>query len=61
MTLKEAIQQVLQECGGITTTEEIARRINVGHLYHKEINSSFVIFGVKNYLAKFEVLIRLRA
>lgn len=61
MTLKEAVQQVLQECGGIATAEEIARRINGGHLFHKKIDASFVLFGVKNYLAKFEVLLILKA
>lgn len=64
MNLKEAITQVLTECGGITTIEEISRRIERGHLFLKADGTtpdpSYLLFGIKNYLNEFEVIVRLR-
>lgn len=64
MTLKEAVNKVLMEHGGVLTVEEICRRIKDGNLFVKRDGTppdrSYVLFGVKNYLDQFEVMVRLR-
>ena len=64
MSLKEAVNQVLMEHGGVLTVEEICRRIKDGKLFVKKDgsspDSSYVLFGVKNYLDRFEVMVKLR-
>lgn len=64
MSLKEAVSQVLTEHGGALTVEEICRHIRDGNLFVKRdgtpLDPSYVLFGVKNYLDQFEVMVRLR-
>ncbi len=64
MTLKNAVKQILRESGGLMTVEEICRRNAERSLYKKGDgtfpNPPFILFGLKNYLAQFEVFIRLR-
>lgn len=63
MTLKEAVKKVLVEGGGVLTVEEICRRIKDGNLFVKSDgtspDSSYMLYGVKNYLDQFEVIVRL--
>ena len=64
MTLKEAVKKVLTEHGGVLTVEEICRRIKDGNLFVKSDGTSpdpsYVLYGVKNYLDQFEVIIGIR-
>jgi len=64
MTLKEAVERALQRHGGVLTAEEISRVIQQNNLFRKGDGTfpdpSYVLYGVKNYLDKFEVTVRLR-
>ena len=64
MTLKDAVNQILRESGGLMIVEEICRRNAERSLYKKGDgtfpDSPFILFGVKNYLDQFEVFVRLR-
>ena len=64
MTLREAVRTVLIEYGGVLTAEEIRLQIASRNLFTKRDgtfpDSSYVLYGIKNYPAEFEVIIRLR-
>jgi len=64
MILMEAIKSVLGKYGSVLTAEEICRQITENNLFTKRDGSSpdpsYVLYGVKNYLDEFEVVIRLR-
>jgi len=61
MTLREATIKVLQDNQEATmSAESIASLINEERLFHRPIDASFLLFGVKNHLKDFRVLIELR-
>ncbi len=64
MTLREAIEKVLIEHGGVLTTEEVCEQIRTKNLFTKKNGTfpdrSYVLFGIKNYLDDFEVTIGLK-
>ena len=65
MTLKEAVQQNLTKYPGcLVPIEEVCRRNEQQNLFRKGDGTypdpSWIFWGVKNYLDKFEVFVRLR-
>lgn len=63
MTFAEITKQVLKECGGVASVEEIQRRCT-GKGFRKrngsQIDSKYVAWGVACYPDQFEMLVRLR-
>ena len=64
MILWEMVQKVLSEHGGILTVEEISQQNKLRDLFRKKDgtfpDSSYLLFGIKNYPDKFEVIVRLK-
>ena len=61
MILREAIIKVLQDNHeAIMSADSIASLINEESLFHKPIDASFLLFGARNDLKDFRVLIELR-